>query len=68
VRSDCSRISGLWVEPRGLRAMMEFARGFPIVDSGLVGQACYRRVPAPVRPDAISSFVLGAVQWTGQGL
>jgi hypothetical protein len=30
VKSDCSRISGLCVEPRGLRAMMEFARGVPI--------------------------------------
>ena len=30
VRSDCSRISGLCVEPRGLRGMMEHARGVPI--------------------------------------
>ena len=30
VRSDCSRISGLCVESRGLRAMMEHARGVPI--------------------------------------
>jgi len=34
VRSDCSRISGLFVESRGLRAMMESARGVPIVRAG----------------------------------
>src|SRR5215472_16317161 len=33
--SDCSRISGLRVEPRRYRAMRESARGEPIAVSGL---------------------------------
>jgi hypothetical protein len=35
--SDCSRISGLEVEPLGLRAMREATRGEPIAVRGLEG-------------------------------
>ena len=43
--SDCSRISGLIVESRGLRAMMVFARGAPIAKPTLKANPAIGNLP-----------------------
>jgi hypothetical protein len=42
--------------------MMEVARGEPIVLYGLEGQASYRFIPAPVRPERHQHSVVSAVR------
>ena len=41
--------------------MMEVARGEPIAQHGLEGQASHRFIPAPVRPERHQHSVVSAV-------